>query len=312
MQIDVIVPLYNEENNIEPLYNELAKVLKNIKYNVIFIDDGSSDNSLDKLKSLYNKDKAKVKVISFSRNFGKESAMYAGLKASHAKYACIVDADLQQNPKYILDMYYFLENNQEYDEVAMVNDYSNENFFIRFLKKTFYKTMEKATDQKTVTGASDFRLMKKDVANAIVNMGETNRFSKGLFAWIGFNTYYMNYKVEKRHSGESKFKLGKQFSYAKEGILNFSTKPLKLATILGSIISIGSFIYFIIIVLQTIINGKDLPGYASMMCVMLLLGGIQLLVLGIIGEYIAKSYTEIKNRPIYITKAKLGFDEDIL
>lgn len=312
MQIDVIVPLYNEENNIEPLYNELAKVLKNIKYNVIFIDDGSSDNSLDKLKSLYNKDKDKVKVISFSRNFGKESAMYAGLKASHAKYACIVDADLQQNPKYILDMYYFLENNQEYDEVAMVNDYSNENFFIRFLKKTFYKTMEKATDQKTVTGASDFRLMKKDVANAIVNMGETNRFSKGLFAWIGFNTYYMNYKVEKRHSGESKFKLGKQFSYAKEGILNFSTKPLKLATILGSIISIGSFIYFIIIVLQTIINGKDLPGYASMMCVMLLLGGIQLLVLGIIGEYIAKSYTEIKNRPIYITKAKLGFDEDIL
>lgn len=312
MQIDVIVPIYNEENNIEPLYNELAKVLKNIKYNVIFIDDGSSDNSLDKLKSLYNKDKAKVKVISFSRNFGKESAMYAGLKASHAKYACIVDADLQQNPKYILDMYYFLENNQEYDEVAMVNDYSNENFFIRFLKKTFYKTMEKATDQKTVTGASDFRLMKKDVANAIVNMGETNRFSKGLFAWIGFNTYYMNYKVEKRHSGESKFKLGKQFSYAKEGILNFSTKPLKLATILGSIISIGSFIYFIIIVLQTIINGKDLPGYASMMCVMLLLGGIQLLVLGIIGEYIAKSYTEIKNRPIYITKAKLGFDEDIL
>lgn len=312
MKLDIIVPLYNEEHNIEPLYNKISKELNNIKYNIIFIDDGSFDNSLNELRKLYKVNKNNVKVISFSRNFGKESAMFAGLKASNAKYACIIDADLQQNPKYILDMYNFLEEHDEYDEVAMVNDYSNVSLLSKCLKKTFYKVMEKATGQNTVTGASDFRLMRKDVVNALVSMQETNRFSKGLFNWIGFNTHYMPYNVEDRFSGESKFKLRRQFSYAKDGIVNFSTKPLKIATILGSLISTGAFIYLIQIIIQTLIFGKDVNGYASIMCTILLLGGIQLLVLGIIGEYIAKSYLEVKKRPIYIAKTTLGFDDDIL
>lgn len=312
MKLDIIIPIYNEEGNIDTLYKELTSTLKNIKYNLLFIDDGSKDSSLEKLIHIYNRDNNHVKVISFSRNFGKESAMYAGLKASKAQYACIIDADMQQNPKYIIDMLNFIENNPEYDEIAMVSDYSNENVTSKFLKKSFYKVMTKMSGQNTVTGASDFRLFKKEVTEALVDMRETNRFSKGLFAWVGFNTYYMNYTVQKRHSGESKFKLARQLSYAKEGIVNFSTKPLKIATILGTIISTISFIYLLQILLDTIIFGKDIPGYASMMCVILLLGGIQLLVLGIIGEYIAKSYVEIKNRPIYITKTKLGFDDDIL
>lgn len=312
MKLNIVIPLYNEEGNIEPLFKELTKNLKGIKFNLIFVDDGSTDESMHVLTELYEKNKNIMKVISFSRNFGKESAMYAGLKATNAEYTCIIDADLQQNPKYILEMLNFLEENNDYDVVAMVNDYSNEKSSSRFLKRAFYKVMTSASGQKTVTGASDFRLMRKDVVEAIISLKEINRFSKGLFAWVGFNTYYMDYKVESRHSGTSKFKLKKQITYAKEGIVSFSTKPLKLATILGGIISTVSFIYFIEILLQTLILGKDLPGYASMMCVILLLGGIQLLVLGIIGEYIAKSYMEIKNRPIYITKTRLGFDDDIL
>lgn len=312
MKLNVIIPLYNEEGNIESLFKELIKELKGIKYSLIFVDDGSNDESMHILTELYEKNKNIMKVISFSRNFGKESAMYAGLKASRAEYTCIIDADLQQHPKHIMEMLSFLEGNSDYDVVAMVNDYSNEKISSKFLKKSFYKVMSGASGQKTVTGASDFRLMRRDVVEALMSLQEINRFSKGLFAWVGFNTYYMTYKVGKRHSGSSKFKLKRQINYAKEGIVSFSTKPLKLATILGGMISIVSFIYFIEILLQTLISGKDIPGYASMMCVILLLGGIQLLVLGIIGEYIAKSYMEVKNRPIYITKNRLGFDDDIL
>ena len=312
MKLNVIIPLYNEEDNIMSLFDALNKSLKGIKYNLIFIDDGSTDKSFELLNNLYNKNKSIVKIISFSRNFGKEAAMYAGLKASKAKYTCIIDADLQQNPKYIVDMLNFLEDNPMYDEVAMVNDYSKESRSQRFLKKNFYKIMSRASGQKTITGASDFRLMRSDVVDALLSLQETNRFSKGLFAWIGFNTYYMTYAADKRQHGVSKFKLKKQINYAKEGIISFSTKPLKIATILGSIISVISFIYLLEIIIQTIINGKDIPGYASMMCVILILGGIQLIVLGLIGEYIAKAYLEVKRRPIYVAKTKLGFDEDIL
>ena len=312
MKLNIVIPIYNEEGNIKDLFKELDNSLKSVKYTIIFVDDGSTDNSFQILKDLYNENKNSIKVISFSRNFGKESAMYAGLKAAAAEYTCIIDADLQQNPKHIMEMLNFLEDNEEFDEVAMVNNYGNEKRSQRFMKRAFYRIMSKASGQNTVIGASDFRMMRHGVVEALVSMQEINRFSKGLFAWVGFNTYYIDYSVEKRHSGTSKFKLRKQISYAKDGILSFSTKPLKIATILGTIISTISFIYLLEILFQTIIFGKDLPGYASMMSVILLLGGIQLLVLGIIGEYIAKSYLEVKKRPIFITKKKLGFDEDIL
>lgn len=312
MKLDVIIPLCNEEGNIELIYDELTKVLKNIKYNLIFIDDGSKDMSYEILHTIYNDDKNHVKVIRFSRNFGKDAAMYAGLNVSSAEYACIIDADLQQNPKYILNMLNFIEKNPEYDEVAMVNKYKNESFFQKMSKNCFYRLMERASGNKQVTGASDFRLFKHRVVEALTSMQEVNRFSKGLFSWVGFNIYYMEYEVEKRHSGQSKFKFKRQLTYATNGLLNFSTKPLRIATILGSIISTFSFIYLIEIIIQTLVLGKDIPGYASIMCVILILGGIQLLVLGIIGEYIARAFLEIKRRPIYIEKETLGFDKEIL
>lgn len=312
MKLDIIVPVYNEEGNVLAIYDELTKTLKNVKYNILFVDDGSKDSSYEKLQKIYNDDKKHVKVIRFSRNFGKDSAIYAGLKNSKSEYACIIDSDLQQNPKYILTMLEFLENNDEYDEVAMVNKYEKESLFQKLSKKCFYKIMGRASGQSSVAGASDFRMFRHNVVKAIVSMQETNRFSKGIFSWVGFNTHYIEYNVEKRHSGESKFKFKRQLSYASNGLLNFSTKPLRAATVIGTIISIISFVYLVEIIIQTLCLGKDIPGYASMMCVILILGGIQLLVLGIIGEYIARAFLEIKKRPIYIEKESLGFDNEIL
>lgn len=312
MKLDIIVPVYNEEGNVLAIYDELTKTLKNVKYNILFVDDGSKDSSYKKLQKIYNDDKKHVKVIRFSRNFGKDAAIYAGLINSKSEYACIIDSDLQQNPKYILTMLEFLENNDEYDEVAMVNKYEKESLFQKVSKKCFYKIMGRASGQSSVAGASDFRMFRHNVVKAIISMKETNRFSKGLFSWVGFNTHYIEYNVEKRHSGESKFKFKRQLSYASNGLLNFSTKPLRAATVIGAIISIISFVYLVEIIIQTLCLGKDIPGYASMMCVILILGGIQLLVLGIIGEYIARAFLEVKKRPIYIEKESLGFDNEIL
>ena len=312
MKLDVIIPSYNEEESLTKLYNKLSETLKDIKYRLIFVDDGSKDNTYNLLSNIYKEDKKHVSVISFSRNFGKDSAIYAGMKHSTAEYVCIIDADLQQNPKYIVDMLDFLDNNKEYDEVCMKNDYKEYSFINRFFRKTFYKTIARLSGQQFEIGASDFRMFRKYVNKSILELGETERFSKGLFSWVGFNIYYMDYKVEKRIAGKSKFNLGKQFSYAKDGIYNFSIKPLKIATYLGTIMSSIAFIYLISILIKTLIVGKDTPGYASLMCVILLLGGIQLIFLGIIGEYLGRNYMETKKRPSYIAKSKLGFDEDIL
>lgn len=309
--LDLIIPAFNEEDNILNLYNAIKKELKDIKHNLIFIDDGSTDKTFEVLKVIYNKDN-KIKILRFSRNFGKDAAIYAGLKQSKAPYACIIDADLQQDPKLIIDMIDILEKNKEYDMVAMVNDYSNESFFSRCLKKTFYHLMNKACEQKFKAGASDFRMLRDYVVKSLVSMTENNRFSKGLFSWIGFNTYYMPYKANKRIAGKSKFRLKKQIDYATDGLINFSTKPLRIATFLGISISTFSLIYLIIVIISSICHNSKLPSFATMICVILLLGGIQLLVLGMMGEYISKSYIEAKNRPIYITKEVLGIDDDIL
>ena len=309
MELDVIIPLYNEEENIHVLYQELVKTLENIKYNLIFVDDGSADKSLDEVTKLYKVDKKHVKVISFSRNFGKDAAIFAGMEASHAKYTAIIDADMQQQPKYIVEMLDFLEEHLEYDEVAMVNDYENDTTFQKSLKNVFYGMMREATKQNYVAGASDFRLMRRDVVRAIVSMRENNRFTKGLFSWVGFKVYYMKYKPDKRNAGVSKFKFRRQVTYAMDGIINFSVAPLKFIIWLGLIIALGAFIYLILLVIKTLYLGIDVPGYASLMSVILLLGGLILFVLGIIGEYVSKTYLEIKRRPVYVSKLTLGLGE---
>ena len=309
MELDVIIPLYNEQDNIWVLYQTLVKTLENIKYNLIFVDDGSIDKSLEEVTKVYKEDKKHVKVISFSRNFGKDAAIFAGMEASKAKYAVIIDADMQQHPKYIIEMLDFLKEHIEYDEVAMVNDYGNDTTIQKSLKNIFYDLMREATKQNYVAGASDFRLMRRDVVRAIVSMRENNRFTKGLFSWVGFKVYYMKYKPDKRNAGVSKFKFRRQVTYAMDGIINFSVAPLKIIIWLGLIMALGAFIYLILLIIKTLYLGIDVPGYASLMSVILLLGGLILFVLGIIGEYVSKTYLEIKRRPIYVSKLTLGLED---
>ena len=308
--ISVLIPAYNEEGNIIELNKRLLNTLKDYKYELIYIDDGSTDKTLEKIKQINDNN---IKYISFSRNFGKDAAIYAGLKKTKGEFICIIDSDLQQNPKYIINMYNYLKENNNIDQVAMVmKDRLKENIVKRNLKKLFYKICNKLSDIKLVDGASDFRMFRKNVKDAILSLNEFNRFTKGIFSWIGFNTYYMYYQVEKRYSGKTKFNYKEQFKYAIQGITNHSIKPLYISTIIGIIISLISLIYMLEIIFKTLIMGKDTPGYASLIVVVLFLGGIELIFTGILGTYIGKTYIETKKRPIYIEKETKGFDNEIL
>lgn len=307
MLLTVIIPAYNEEGNIIELNKRLVNTLKDIDYELIYINDGSTDKTLEKIKSLNDE---RIKYISFSNNFGKESAIYAGIKHSSGKYTCIIDADLQQNPKYIISMLNYLKKNEEVDQIAMVmKNRDKENLFNRISKNIFYKLINRLSDIKLVDGASDFRMFNEIVKKAILSLPEKNRFTKGIFSWIGFKTEYMYYNVEKRYSGKTKFSARAQIKYALTGITNYSIKPLQVSAILGTIISSFSFIYLLIIIFKTLLLGKDTPGYASLIVVMLFIGGLQMLFIGIMGSYLGKTYLETKNRPIYIEKETKGFDE---
>lgn len=313
MKLSIIIPTFNEEGNINELYKKITKQCENLKYEIIFINDGSTDSTKDKIDNLYNKDKKHIKIIEFSRNFGKEAAMLAGLKHSCGEYTAIIDSDLQQNPKYLIAMLNHLETHPETDQIAMVmKNRKKENIFARINKKMFYSIINRISNIKLINGASDFRMFRRNVVEAICEINEANRFSKGIFYWIGFNTEYMYYEVEKRYSGKTKFKTNEQIKYAIDGIINYSNNPLKVATILGTCFSLISIIYFSIIIIKTLIIGKEVPGYASILCTILLIGGIQLFILGLIGEYISKTYTETKKRPLYICKNKKGFKDDNL
>ena len=308
MKLSIIIPAYNEEDNIIELNKKLNNTLKELDYELMYIDDGSTDKTLEKIKEISNNNK--IKYISFSKNFGKDAAIYAGLKNSNGDYICIIDADLQQNPKYIISMYEHLNKNKNTDQIAMVmKNRNNESLLNRFAKKTFYKLINKLSDIEMIDGASDFRMFRKNIKNALISLSEKNRFTKGMFSWIGFNTEYMYYKVEKRFSGKTKFGLKNQIKYAIIGITNFSIKPLNLSTIIGCITSILSLIYILITLFQVLLFGKDVPGYASLLVVSLFLGGLQLIFIGLIGTYIGKTYLETKQRPIYIEKETKGFNE---
>ena len=310
MKLSVIIPCKDEEGNVKNIFEKLKKSLGDIKYELIFVDDGSSDKTLTLLRELNSNHPSSVKVISFSRNFKKEAAMYAGLTHSKGEYTCIIDGDLQQNPDYLVKMLEFLDNNKDFDQVAMVQEKRKEGSIMSFFKQSFYKIISKLSEIEFVNAASDFRMFRANVRTSILSVSEQNRFSKGIFAWIGFNTKYLPYKVEERGSGKTKFNMRASFRYALDGILSFSTKPLRFATYFGVISSISAFIYFFVIVIQKLFFEIDLPGYASTMCVILLIGGIQLITIGILGEYLAKTYIETKRRPIFIVKEKLGFDDD--
>ena len=306
-KVSIIVPCYNEEENVLDFYNDTLNVLKEGKsfYELIFVDDGSKDKTRHLLTSLKSAKNCEVKALIFSRNFGKEAAMYAGLREASGDYACIMDADLQQDPIYILKMEKFLDENALYDSVALFQDKRDESKMLKLFKRLFYKLINKISEVDFVSGASDFRMFRRNMLDAIVDISEKNRFSKGIFSWVGFNTYYLPYSANKRNKGTSKWSFWSLFKYAISGIVSFSTMPLKISMVVGLIVSLISMIYLIVVIVQKIVFGIAIAGYATIVVLILLLGGIQLLCIGIIGEYLARTYVETKNRPIYIIREKL-------
>lgn len=305
MKLSLVVPCYNEEGNVELFYEETVKAFQNtgIDYEFVFVNDGSRDKTIDKLKKLYNeKTESNITVVSFSRNFGKESAIYAGIKNSTGDYISLIDADLQQRPEVVLEMMNILENEPEYDCVAAYQGERKEGSVMTGFKSGFYKLINKLSEVELHADASDFRTFTRGVADAILEMSEYHRFSKGIFSWIGFNTKYIPYEVQERNSGETKWSFTKLVKYAFEGISAFSTKPLKLATYTGMLTAFAAIVYLIVVIIQRIWFNVAVSGYATIVALILLLGGIQLFCIGIIGSYLAKTYIQSKQRPIYIAK----------
>ena len=267
----------------------------------IFIDDGSHDNTLKVLRKLAKKDK-RVRYISFSRNFGKEAGMYAGLEATKGNYAAIMDVDLQDPPEKLIEMYKTIKK-EDYDVVALYTDtHAGYNFIRKGLTKLWYKVFDKLSESNQKAGARDFRLMKRQVVDSILSMKEYNRYTKGIYGYIGFKTKWISYQAPKRVAGTSKFDLKKLTKYAMEGIISTSTKPLMIATYVGLIFCVISFIAVIVIIVKTILWGDPVTGWPSLACIIMFVSGIQLFFLGIIGMYLSKIYLEVKQRPVYIIK----------
>ena len=299
--LDIVVPCYNEEEMLPIFYNEVSNNLKNINWNVIFVNDGSNDNTLEVIKKLKNS-YDNVKYISFSRNFGKESAIYAGLDYSTRDYIVLMDADLQDPPSLIPEMLKYIS---EYDIVGTRRVTRKGEPIIRsFFARLFYKIANKITKIELVDGARDFRLMKREVVNAILDLKEYNRFSKGIFQWVGFETKWLEYENIERQKGETSWSFWELFKYSIEGIVSFTTTPLHIATIIGIFFSIIAFLSIIVIVIKTLLFGDPVEGWPSTISIILFLSGIQLFAAGIIGEYLAKIYLESKKRPLYIIKEK--------
>ncbi len=305
-KISIIVPAYNEDKVLNMFYAEIKKVLDEIKnrydYELIFIDDGSVDNTLEILKDK-QKQNSKINIISFSRNFGKEAGIYAGLSNVTGDLALVIDADLQNDPKIILEMLEYIE--EGYDTVTTIRNRKHEPKIKSFLATIFYRLMKGANSGNIQEGSQDFRMMTRQVVEAILELKEYNRFSKGIFSWVGFKTKYIEVENRKRAAGKTKWNFRGLIKYAIEGITSFTVKPLRIATVSGAVISVLSLILAIQIIMQTLIYGKDMPGYASTITSVLFIGGIQLVTIGILSEYVGKIYLEIKDRPKYIVKEKI-------
>lgn len=302
-KISIIIPCYNEEEAIPYFYEEIEKITKKIKakFEYIFVDDGSQDNTLKVIKTLAKKDK-KIRYISFSRNFGKEASMLAGLEHATGDYVTTMDADLQDPPELLIEMFNTLEN-EEYDICGAVSISRNGYSFIRkHFTNLFYKIISKVSKTEMINGARDFRLMKRYVVEAIISMREYNRYSKGLFSFVGFKTKWIEFENKNRVAGKTKWSLWKLFIYAVEGIISFSTAPLIFSALLGLLFCIISFIMIIFIIIRTLMFGDPVAGWPSLVCIIFFLSGIQLFAIGIIGQYLAKTYLETKNRPIYIIR----------
>lgn len=299
--ISIIVPCYNEQEALPLFYEEATSVLSGMQcsYELLFVNDGSKDGTLGVLKQLSEKD-SHVFYLSFSRNFGKEAAMYAGFCNAHGDYVAVMDADLQDPPSLLPQMMDLLKSG-EYDSVATRRVSRNGEPPIRsWFARKFYQIINRISDADIVDGARDFRLMKRSMVDAIVAMGEYNRFSKGIFGWIGFRTCWLPYENVERVAGETKWNFWKLFKYAVDGIISFSQVPLSIASWFGIVMTFFSFLMIVFIVVRRLMFGDPVAGWASLICVIIFVGGIQLFCLGIMGQYIAKTYMESKKRPHYI------------
>lgn len=301
--LEIIVPAFNEEKNISDFFHAVSNELEsvNVDWKIIFVNDGSKDGTLTVIKKLAAV-RNEVAYISFSKNFGKESALYAGLKKSTADYVIIMDADFQDPPSLIPEMIDCIENSN-YDVISSRRTTREGEPAIRSLfARMFYKIINRFTNINLVDGARDFRLMTRQVVDAVLELGEYNRFSKGIFDWVGFNTHWIEYENIERNEGETSWSFWSLFKYSIEGIVSFTTAPLNLATVLGLVISLISFIAILFIVVRTILFGDPVEGWPSTISIVLFVGGIQLFTIGILGQYISRIYLETKKRPLYLIK----------
>ena len=307
-KITVIVPCFNEQDALPIYYKEMCRVMHKmpeVEIEMLFVDDGSTDRTLSVMKDLNSLDE-KCKYLSFSRNFGKEAAIYAGLKNATGDYVAIMDVDLQDPPELLPQMYQILEEG-EYDNVATKRSTRKGEPVIRsFLSETFYKCINKISKTEIVSGARDYRLMNRRTVDAVLEMSEYNRFSKGIFEWVGFRTKWLEFENVERSAGETKWSIRKLFTYSLEGIMGFSVAPLSFASVIGLLFCVLSFLMVIVIVVRTLVWGDPVAGWPSLVCIVFMVGGVQLLCTGIVGQYLAKTYLETKHRPIYILKDSSG------
>ena len=311
MKLSLIAPCYNEAENVAAFQDAVIAAFDDCGYDyeIVFINDGSKDATLHNLRKLHAAQKCPTKVISFSRNFGKEAGIYAGLEHADGDYIALIDADLQQRPEIVREMVKILDEEPQYDVVAAYQDRRSEGKILSFFKKSFYAIINKLSKVQLQSDASDFRTFRRSVRASILELREYHRFSKGIFAWVGYDTKFIPYTACQRHAGTTKWNFWKLLNYAIEGIIGYSTAPLRLATLLGGVTAFASMIYLIVVVLQKLIWGIAVPGYASIIVLILLLGGIQLVCIGIIGEYVGRTFEQSKGRPVYIPREILTYEK---
>ena len=313
LKLSLVVPCYNEGENVIPFHEAVLDAFQDCGYSIeiIYVDDGSRDATLHNLKKIYARQDCKVKIISFSRNFGKEAGIYAGMQHASGAYISLIDADLQQRPEIVRDMVQILEEQPEYDIVAAFQDRRREGKVLSFFKKSFYAIINRLSKVPLQPDASDFRTLRRSVRDSILELPEYHRFSKGIFAWVGYKTLFIPYTACPRQSGVTKWSFWKLFNYAMEGIIGFSTAPLRLATLLGSVTGVAALIYLVCVILEKLIKGIAVPGYATLIVLLLFFSSMQLFCIGTIGEYVGRTFEQSKNRPVYIAKEVIG-EEDSL
>lgn len=311
MKVSLVVPCYNEAENVEAFQDAVIQAFDGCGYDyeIVFVNDGSKDATLHNLKKMFKLQKCPVKVVSFSRNFGKESGIYAGLEHASGEYICLIDADLQQRPELVVNMVNILDEQPEYDVVAAYQDRRGEGKVLSFFKKSFYSLINALSKVTLQPDASDFRTFRRSVRDSILELAEYHRFSKGIFAWVGYNTCFIPYTACERAAGTTKWSFWKLVEYAIEGIIGFSTAPLRLATVLGGFSGIVSILYLLVVILEKLIKGIDVPGYATIIVLILFFGSMQLFCIGIIGEYVGRIFEQSKKRPIYVAKEVLDYQD---